>query len=349
MRCFATVVTKSHVGPVLAVSHSLRNADNAELLHVLIADATAGELPPAPAGMVFHSLDEVREALPELMPYYFDAFEFCNALKPFLISLLLSKGCEAVIYLDSDIFVVGSFEPVWKMLEQNTVVLTPHLLRPPSLDLRFIDEVSVVDQGIYNGGFSAWANKPRAVEALEWMKQRLPVYGFCRRPNGMFVDQKLLPFLPEYYPDEVLIARDGCLNIAFWNMQERHVAVRNGRYFIDDEPVVFFHMSGYRTAKPDLACSYMSPEINRQMFELAPWFREVMRDYGRLLADTQSGAGAPREPYKFARYAGFELNAPLRMILFKKGKLSWRDPEVWKVLLVERLRLIKRWIWSWFK
>jgi hypothetical protein len=72
-----------------------------------------------------------------------------------------------------------------------------------------------------------------------------------------------------------------------------------------------------------------------------------MRDYACVLGEVRAAA-VEQEPYKFARYAGFELNASLRTILFKKGELSWRDPEVWKVLLVERLRLIKRWIWSWW-
>lgn len=349
MHCFAVVVTKSHVPQALAVSRSLRAAGNLETLHVLLVDAERADLPASAPGLEFHGLDEFAGEFPPLMVHYYDAFELCNAMRPFFTSKLLREGAAGVVYLDSDIYAVGSFRPVWEALERHAIVQTPHVLQPADLDLIYIDEISIVDQGILNSGFSAWSNKPASIAALEWMKQRFPRYVFMRRSKGMYGDQKLMPFIANYFPDDVLVSRDPRLNIAFWNAQERSVVCKDGRYLIDGEPVVFFHMSGYRSQSPDRVCSYLSDAANGEMLRIAPWLGKVIRDYDAVLKECGLTGEPVRGEYKFARYAGFELNAPLRTILFKKGNLSWRDPEVWKIVLVERLRLIKRWIWSWFK
>src|SRR5690606_30628754 len=107
----------------------------------------------------------------------------------------------------------------------------------PPFDLRHTNEVEVVDQGIYNGGFIAFHAGPAADTALAWMRSRFPRYGFNDRRHGMFVDQKLLPFLPVYFPDDVRVWRAPTVNIAFWNSHERPVVQREGRWEIDGEPV----------------------------------------------------------------------------------------------------------------
>ncbi len=345
-RCFAVVVTKSHLTQALAVSHSLRAAGNPETLHVLVVDAEKIELGPVPDGMEYHGLGEFSGEFPEKMLYYFDAFELCNAMRPFLMQKLLQKGAEAVIYLDSDIFVVGSFEPVWETLRTYPIVQTPHVLCPPAMHLGYIDEISIVDQGILNSGFSAWKNHPASLQALDWMKQRFPRYVFMRRTQGMWGDQKLMPFIANYFPEAVLISRDPALNVAFWNAQERQVVVEPKNYAIKGRPVVFFHMSGYRLEFPGKICSYFSEKANDEILRLAPWFGRVIRDYGALLKKCGADPNATKKDYKYGYYRGIKLNPLLRSLLFKKGGLRMNDPDVWKILLIEKLRLIKRWLYS---
>jgi hypothetical protein len=201
----------------------------------------------------------------------------------------------------------------------------------------------VVDQGIYNGGFTAWRAGAEAGQVLDWMCSRFPVYAFNRRSQGMFVDQKLLPLLPIYFPGMVTIWREPSVNIAFWNVNERNVQLVDGRYVIDGRPVVFFHMSGYRLSVPDKACSYLGLEANRRILDGAPWFRRVMDDYGRLLQSVPPPA--PARPYKFSHYRGLRLSPPLRTLLFEKeGEIRWSSWPVTKILLLDQLRLVKRWL-----
>jgi hypothetical protein len=311
------------------------------LPHILITDSIASEPPTPVDGVVFLELDDLTEAPPPEMRYYFDAFELCNSLKPFVVTTLFARGATKVVYLDSDIYVVGSFDPVWSALDSTSVLLTPHQLTPPPLDLRHTNEIEVVDQGIFNGGFLAFRKGAAAEAALGWMRSRFPRYGFNDRRRGMFVDQKLLPFLPAYFPDDVRVWRDPCVNIAFWNSHERPVAHREGGWHIQNHPVVFFHLSGYRPARPDEPCTYLPPAANQHILDVAPWFGRVLADYSALFASIPDTSTAD---YGFACHKGWRLTPGLRRILFCSGRLTLTDSAVLRVLLTDRLRLMKRWL-----
>lgn len=131
MNLFCTIVTRSHLPGVWALSESLRSAGNAEELHVLLADARRDQLPVGQEGLCFHGFDEIAGELPAHIRHYFDPFELCNALKPFLVGLLFRAGAERVIYLDSDLMVVGSFSSVWDGFEQAALQVTHTIWRRP--------------------------------------------------------------------------------------------------------------------------------------------------------------------------------------------------------------------------
>ena len=347
MRAFCTVVSCSHLRFALALASSLQTSGNYEPLHVLVTDLYPGALPDAPPGVSFHSLIELAESIPTLMPYYFDAFELCNSLKPYFVSLLFSFGFTHVIYLDSDIFAVGHFQLVWQALKDCSLLLTPHQLKPPAMGLRHLNEKDVIDMGIYNGGFLAWSNNANSAKILKWMCQRFPVYGFNRRKEGMFVDQKILSLAPVYFPADVRIWREPRVNIAYWNAHERLVTMENGCFLLEGEPVVFFHLSGFRVSQPELPCAYLPQIDNVRILDIAPWFKSVISKYLHLCTSIR----APSVPkaYYYSFFNGFRLTSELRKILFAKGYLSFRDPAVCSATLLEYLRLAKRVLLSSFQ
>lgn len=341
-RCFCAVATRSHLRPALVLLASLRASGNFESLHLLVPDASEAELAALPAQprLVYHGFDDISSGLPPRIRHYFDAFELSNALKPFLIARLLATH-EAVVYLDTDIFAVAPFEPVWRALAEHPVLLTPHQLVPPDPGFAFTNEIEIVDQGMLNGGFTAWRAGPAADRALEWLRDRLPRHGFNDRRHGMFVDQKLLPLLVCYFPESVHIWRERSVNIAFWNAHERPVSVRDGRYLLGDgAPVLFFHLSGHRPERADVPCTYLPAAANADILRRSPWFATVMEDYLRLWLSVPPTPAAP--PYPYNTYAGLALTPALRRILYRKGALRRGDPDVIRARVIHALRLLKR-------
>ena len=340
MRAFCTIVSVSHLQAAYALAVSLQASSNSEPLHILVTDISTADLPVSRYGEFVHALDELTNRLPALMPFYFDAFELCNALKPFFVLQLINTGFSEVVYLDSDIYVVGSFRPVWAALQSTSLLMTPHQLEPPPLHHGYLNEKDIVDMGIYNGGFSAWKKNDQALSILEWMCERFPVYAFNRRSRGMFVDQKLLPLIPVYFPNDVCIWREPRLNVAYWNAHERQIDDSNGHFLLDGEPIVFFHLSGFRIHRPNVVCVYLSPDVNTSILATAPWLSRVLAVYAELVSSI--GDSLRPQEYCFSRFKKFNLTPRLREILFTQGDLSLRQSAVWKALISDRLRVLKR-------
>jgi hypothetical protein len=342
VRCFCTVVTRSHLGYVGSLAQSLRASGNAEDLWVLVADASQGELPADGPGVRHLAYESVEAGLPPLIRYYYDAFELSNALKPFLLTRLLGEcGASQVVYLDSDLLVTGSFEPVWDGFGGASLLLSAHQFTPPAMSERFISEVGVVDMGFLNGGFAAWRAGPAADRILEWMRTRFVAYGFCDRKEGMFVDQKLLPLLLQYFPDDVRILRHPGVNIAFWNAYERDVRKGpDGRWRVGGQEVIFFHLSGYRLSMPGVPCTYLEPGVNAGILGRSPWMSEVLSEYHAVLGRHQPPGPAPG--YPFTSYDGVPLTQEFRRLLFEKGAFDRGSYAFWRVWARERLRGVKR-------
>jgi hypothetical protein len=342
-RAFCTVVTKSYLPYAWALGESLTAAGNLETLHVLVTDQ-AGDTVGRHPSVVLWPLSVVAKDFPALMPYYFDAFEFCNALKPFFVSHLLSRiGLAEVIYLDADVAACGSFGRVWSTSPHHSLVVTGHHLRPPPLAPHYSREIEIVDLGIVNGGFALWRRSAVAEEMLGWLKTRLPAYGFCDPARRMYVDQKLLPLLLAYFPDSIHFSRDPTLNIAYWNVHERD-AVRRGakQWAIGDADVVFFHFSGYRVARPSVPSSYLTDEGNAEVLRRAPWFREVLTWYSGIVGRALTKRGSIRQSYLFATFNGIALNQHFRRVIFERGTLRRTEVEFWKIKLWYWARAIKR-------
>ena len=339
-RLFCTVVTRSYLPYARCLASTLACSGNPEPLHVLVADAEAADLPDSQDNVILHAFDQIAPPPPEKMRHYFDAFELCNALKPFIITHLFALGVDKIIYLDADIMVTDSFSAVWDGFGTASLLVTGHCLHPPKPEDRVIKELDIVDMGFINGGFTAWMKGPAAEQMLGWLRSRLPLLGFDDERQGMYTDQKLLPMLVQYFPTEIRILQHPGLNIAYWNALERDVRKLDaGRWRIGEIPVIFFHFSGYRVEQPEHPCKYLDARTSAELFKRTPWLPEVLGRYHSLLATHL--AGNRMEPYRFGTYDGVTLTKKFRQLLFRTGCLDRGSTAFWKIWIFEKLRRVK--------
>lgn len=324
----------------MTLAESLKTHNPDALLHILVVDSDHFPNPPAPAGIDWVDFESLSESGNPLMRFYFDAFELCNALKPYLITHLFIQGFDHVIYLDCDIMVTGSFSKIWNELGEKSLLLTPHVLAPPTLTANDSAELGFADFGIYNGGFSAWRDTPASRAILSWMRDRFPRLGFCDPESRMFVDQKLLPLVHMYFPEEVAISKNPRLNIAYWNCHEREVNKRDSSWNINGKAVIFFHLSGFRIEQPTLPCAYQTTSVNQMHLKAAPWLSEVLSSYDRLLRSQMELD--PIDGYGYSTYQNTRLTPSLRRLLYRDGKLSRSSFVFWRKFIPDRLREIKR-------
>ena len=182
----------------------------------------------------------------------YDIVELNTATKPFYFQYLFDLHPEATkfIFLDPDILVYRSLGEIEDLLDKHSIIFTPHLTEPINDDRHTfqIHEPDILNHGIYNLGFVAINTSANAKHFINWWADRLLEQ--CKHDlcHGLFVDQLWCNLVPGFY-DDVLISRHLGYNMAYWNLQERTLSIKDGTYMVNDrDPLLFFHFSTFNPA-----------------------------------------------------------------------------------------------------
>ncbi|MCU0468670.1 MAG: glycosyl transferase [Arcicella sp.] len=225
-------------------------------------------------------IDKINIVHLEEMCDNYDITELNTAVKPFYFDYFFKNRLDInkVIYFDPDIIVFDSLQPLTDNLEKYHIVLTPHITSPinDKFDTREIDHLNT---GLYNLGFVAVSRHPKSYEMINWWMERLAKDCRIDLCNGLFVDQHWMIFVPIFYKDIVLVDKYPGYNVAYWNLHERKVTEQNGKYFINELPLIFFHFSGYGLNNPTEVSKYQ----NRSNFDNRPDIVPLFQYYAQQL------------------------------------------------------------------
>ncbi|GGC67722.1 hypothetical protein [Chelatococcus reniformis] len=213
-------------------------------------------------------------ALPDPTRFLFDhdVVELCTAVKAPMLERMLAEGAEKVVYLDPDIAVFSELTPLVELLDEQDIVLTPHLLVPETERGAILDnEVGSLKHGIYNLGFIAVANRPSGRRFAAWWGDRLRHHCFDDIPNGLFTDQRWCDHVPAFF-EGVHILRDPGYNAASWNLSQRPITIgTDGVIRADGSQLRFFHFTKVNWAGELMLERYARDHID--VFELLTWYR----------------------------------------------------------------------------
>jgi hypothetical protein len=215
-----------------------------------------------------------------LFPY--DIVEASTAVKPFVLSMMFAKyDFDEIIFLDPDIAVYDSLDSIWEKFEDSNVLLTPHLIKLDRIDLALESERAVLRSGTYNLGFLGLKRSEVTNSFLKWWAARLVKHCTREVHFGLFTDQKWVDILAGAEPT-IGILRSPGLNIAHWNIHERHVSKSSsGQYLVNNEPLVFFHFSGFNSLSPDIVTRHF-PNVRVEDFGV---LKELFNAYCEELLD----------------------------------------------------------------
>lgn len=213
------------------------------------------------------------------MRLIYDVMEYATALKPALLMFLLRRQTSTATYLDPDIRVFGSLQPVFDAAATSGLALTPHTLEPIPRDGRLLDEAVVMHAGIYNLGFVSAGGS--ALRFLAWWHDRLRRDAIVDIHNALFTDQRWMDWAPSFARPAIL--QDKGFNAAYWNLHERPVGgdAEHG-WTVGGVPLRFFHFSGYDPASPILLSKHQGPSP-RNLLSEQPALRALCDSYGAEL------------------------------------------------------------------
>jgi hypothetical protein len=183
--------------------------------------------------------------------------ELNTAVKPFYFTYFFKQYPQAqnVIYFDPDIIVYQPLTGLLNSLKNHEAVLTPHI-NTPIEDRQTPNELHHLNTGIYNLGFVAFRRSAVNTAFINWWEEKLRYECLIDLCNGLFVDQNWMNFLPVFVPD-TYIERNPGYNAAYWNLHERTFSEHEKVFYVnDDNPLIFFHYSGYDPEKPAVLSKY---------------------------------------------------------------------------------------------
>jgi hypothetical protein len=229
--------------------------------------------------------------------FRYDVLELNTAVKPTLLAHLRDTcGLDRVLYFDPDILVLDRLTGLEAILERHSLALTPHVTGPLD-DRRNPGERKIRMVGVYNLGFLGLRLDESTRGFLTWWSEKL--FRFCRNDpwSGLFVDQAWMDLAPAYL-DGVAVLREPIYNVAYWNLPQREVRRKGGRWLANGRPIGFFHFSGIDFTDLD--------QVSRHQDRVAPGecpeVRPLFEDYRRRV----EAAGHPaqrRLPYAYGRFS----------------------------------------------
>lgn len=228
----------------------------------------------------FQIIDLTELAIPEFESFSFqyNVLELNTAVKPWAMESLLSRGYDNVIYIDPDIYLYKPMIEVFDALSTNDIVITPHLLSPIHDDKR-PTELDIRRAGTYNFGFCAVKKSDNTINFLKWWQSKLFRDCVIDLDRGIFVDQSWIDLVPGLF-DSVNVLRHPGYNVAYWNVAQRSVTCNaKGNWQVNDQPLVFFHFSGFNPFKP----TAFSKHQNRFTLSTLGPASELARQYSKAL------------------------------------------------------------------
>lgn len=194
-----------------------------------------------------------------------DIVEACTAVKGRALQYIMSQtDCRKVLYFDPDTAVFNSMQPVLDLLEDYSIVLTPHQIDPePAEDHIAIkdNEIGSLRWGVFNLGFVAVANDSEGNRFASWWADRLHDYCHDRTDIGIFVDQKWCNLVPCFF-DRVKVLRDPGYNVASWNLSQRTFSFdAAGTLLVNGKPLRFFHFTKLGAIGDSMTARYAKDNV----------------------------------------------------------------------------------------
>jgi hypothetical protein len=300
MNAVFTIVAKNFLPQARTLGDSLARWCPGMPFHVVLADESAGEIDLARER--YPTVEAKDLGLPAYrdMAFKYDLVEFATSIKPFVFHHLFERhGYAKVLYLDPDMYVYRDLEPIFAMLHEHFLVLTPHMLEMATSDRGAISEETILFVGAYNLGFAGLNSSPDGRRVVDWWKTRLAKKGYADRWDALHVDQKWMDLLPGFFDRGVLVSRHPGINVSHWNMHERELTAADGEYRVNGQPLLVFHFSGFDPKRPDLITGPHKQTL--VTLENRPAYRPLFEDYAAHLLRNQDEV--ERLPYAFSRFA----------------------------------------------
>lgn len=235
-----TVCNLKYLDKALVLGKSLYET-NSIILKIYIFDRKI-DLSHLPDYVSITWVEEIADDNFYVNAFKYDVIELTTAYKPFIAMHLAKRyPTNNILFFDPDIMIFQSLEEITNKLNNHDFVLTPHI---SEIQYNPNENIHLQRFGFFNLGFFAFTPTENSINILNWWWTQCSELAFNEVHSGMFTDQKWMSLVPFYF-NKILILRDKNLNVAWWNLKERQIQIHEGSFYIENEPLIFYHFSAF--------------------------------------------------------------------------------------------------------
>ena len=186
------------------------------------------------------SLAELEAANPELLAVKGERnrLEYYYTCGPAFIRDALNRepGIDLITYLDADMYFYSSPQPLFDAFQGHSIGVVGHNL--PEFRKK-------IKTGLYNVGWLSFRRDRDGMACLERWRSQCIEWCYERYEEGKYCDQLYLDEWPALYPGFYEFTHHGA-NVASWNVRNYKFSYRDGRVYVDRDPLVFYHFHGFK-------------------------------------------------------------------------------------------------------
>jgi hypothetical protein len=266
MRHYCTLFDVNYLPNFLALYHSLVKQDKGMKIYAFCMDNQSFDYltnyPDTLEGNIkCISLDELTLKYPVLSKIKKERsiVEFYFTCSSFITMYVIQDELFAthVTYLDADLFFFDTPEKIFHELGNASVGIIAH---------KFYGRGNrYLKYGIYNVGWVSFKNDEQGRACLKSWKENCEewCFDYYDVQNERFGDQKYLDSWQKDFKEVKVLQQKGA-NVAPWNVGQYNIIVaENGKLYIDEYPLVFYHFASFKKVKQDVYTTNLSLYFSR--------------------------------------------------------------------------------------
>ena len=317
-----TIASSNYLAHVKVLTDSFLKYNKNGQVFVLLVDTIQNDFEPTKEKFKLITLKELEIPNLESFCFKYNIVELNTAVKARFLECLLTRfNLRKLIYFDPDILITNNLSNLWKLLEKNSIIITPHITSSID-DGKKPSEHDIIKAGNYNLGFLAISNTKTTQSFLQWWKAKL--YDFClmEPDKGYHVDQKWIDLVPSMF-DGVYVLRHPGFNVAYWNLSERKIEIKNENIFVNSKPLYFFHFSGFSPENIESISKHQNRHDLKNLKHLKPLFEH----YRNLLIKNEY-LKFKKSKYRYDYFSnGIKIPDIARRIYYDSiDKLDFKNP-----------------------
>lgn len=317
-----TSISSNYLPKARVLAQSVKRHEPEATFHLLLCDTPPRDFDlraePFDNLILFDDLDIPRR---KSWAFQHNVVELCTAVKGIGFAWLFEQcGADKVVFLDPDIVVFSPLDRVAGLLDEHSIVLTPHQTEPETSRSAILDhEVSSLKHGVFNLGFLAVRNSGEGNRFVAWWRERLREFCYDDKGQGLFTDQKWVDLAPAFFSD-IAILREPQFNVSTWNISHRELSGSlDGGVLVNGAPLCFYHFSGLDSGALKVMMDVYGGD-NPVLEELRQWYLDACEDAGQKKYGNL--------PSSYETYSNGEIVKPAERLLYRyRIELQERFPD----------------------